>query len=150
MQEEKEEIDEPKTEEDNKNDHEEEDYEKKDIIPEKNEKENETEHKKEAGSLEHKENDGYTMMLEDIENDDDHDVESIIDDINMKKGNQENNEKVDKETEKSYIMETNLENQANLENQTNLENETNLESQTNLENQTKLEKSAVRKGLFSC
>ena len=138
MQEEKEEIDEPKTEEDNKNDHEEEDYEKKDIIPEKNEKENETEHQKEAESLEHKENDGYTMMLEDIENDDDHDVESIIDDINMKKVNQENNEKVDKETEKSYIMETNLENQ------------TNLESQTNLENQTKLHKSAVRKGLFSC
>ncbi|XP_023333374.1 uncharacterized protein LOC111705146 [Eurytemora carolleeae] len=117
MQEEKKEIDEPKTEEDNKNDHEEEYYEEKDITPEKNDKENETKHKKEPEFLEHKENNDYTMMLEDIENDDnDYDVESIIDDINIKKVNQENKEKVDKETEKSYIKETNLENQTELQN----------------------------------
>ena len=127
MHEENEEIDEQKTEEDNKNDHEEEDYEEKDITPEKNDKENKTKHKKEPESLEHKENDDYTMMLEDIENDDNnYDVESIIDDINIKKVNQEKKEKVDKETEKSYIKETNF------------------------ENQTKLQNSKVRKGILSC
>ena len=115
LQKEKEEIDDPKTEEDNKNDHEEEDYEEKNITPEKNDTENEIERKKKPESVEHKENDDYTMMLEDIENDD-YNVESIIDDINIKKGNQENNEKVDKETEKSYIIETDLENQKKLQN----------------------------------